>query len=43
MELAFYADPLEKFVIKKDSTFALMKEAWKEGTGFMLSVSMIWF
>ena len=31
MELAFYADPLEKFVIKKDSTFALMKEAWERG------------
>jgi glutathione synthase len=31
MELAFYADPLEKFVIKKDSTFALMKEAVKRG------------
>lgn len=31
MELAFYADPLEKFVIKKDSTFALMKEAGERG------------
>lgn len=31
MELAFYADPLEKFVIKKDSTFALMKEAVERG------------
>lgn len=31
MELAFYADPLETFTVKKDSTFALMKEAIDRG------------
>ncbi len=31
MELVFYADPLETFKVRKDSTFALMKEAVKRG------------
>lgn len=31
MELAFYADPLQTFNVKKDSTFALMKEAVERG------------
>ncbi len=31
MELLFYADPLETFNLKKDSTFAMMQEAVRRG------------
>ena len=38
MQILFVADPLESFVIYKDSTFAMMREAQRRGHQIVASV-----